>query len=459
MNRRLVWLALVLFACSGNGEAGCDPTLTCSYDPSDPAPPTPRLADVCERGCSPTFLSGGAEHTCASLRSSENVCWGRDEMGSLGAPTESYDDARAGFPYGDQVMAGAFFGCAKVLDRVACFGRGYPVDAALLASGGHFIDGLRGVASVAVGGRHVCAIDATSRVWCSGASSHGQAGAIADRVDTAVAIAGLPTPVHSLALGGLHTCAIAGETRDVYCWGDGRFGATGSRETHEEATPVEGLTDVIALSAGAHHTCAIAGMDRELWCFGRGLSGETGSGRRAIDEVPVRVATDVALVATGGTPFRVENDEVVEIAEGVPGHTFYAVELPPEGGLDAGVDEELARIIEAEGDAGPGGARGAGFELFGFGSNADGQLGLDDRSDVLVPTAFRRVLGFVSITAGGRHSCLSSQLTGLECFGDDSSGQLGHEAPDDVRAFASSMRLWAGIWPRRRRGFRDGMAP
>ncbi len=415
MRARHAILLVAFVACTGEGAVSCDPTLTCAYDPSPPDPPVSRLAEECDRGCSPRFLTAGTDHSCANLGGDEHICWGGDDAMELGEVRETLGDATIGLPYGDQIAAGDHFSCAKIADRVACWGRGFPRSPALLTNGGSFVPGLGSVDLLAVGGDRICTIDRIGAVRCARPEIEARA------------ISGIEGRATSLSVGIELACVIAGERREVYCF------------RGDVATPVEGLSNVDAIAVGPGHACAISELG--LSCWGEGGSGELGNGTHESSDAPVHVLDQVLAVAAGGEIGAGYTLAIVEGERVLDGEVFSDRDFDDD--LDGGIDR------------GPGGAFATTMHLHVFGSNRYGQLGFVGESDVLEPRQIIVLHQFASIAAGVRHACVSSPGLGLTCFGDDSSGQLGHEARGDTRVLETSMALFDGPWPRRRRDRQD----
>ena len=117
--------------------------------------------------------------------------------------------------------------------------------------------------------------------------------------------------VYKFAIGQSHTCAIAGENRIAYCWGQARYGQLGNNnDIDNQKTPsavcLPGTTDaeenwkctedpakvvsrVHDISTGFVHTCATMGADRRAYCWGEYFFGRLGDNGTANQKVPVPV--------------------------------------------------------------------------------------------------------------------------------------------------------------------------
>jgi alpha-tubulin suppressor-like RCC1 family protein len=98
-----------------------------------------------------------------------------------------------------------------------------------------------GASTVTAGGEHACAVDAKGGAWCWGEDASGQLGDNGSADSAApVAVSGLSTGVASLAAGGAHTCAVL-VSGAVRCWGWNVSGQLGNGTQVDNATPVDVL--------------------------------------------------------------------------------------------------------------------------------------------------------------------------------------------------------------------------
>jgi alpha-tubulin suppressor-like RCC1 family protein len=188
-------------------------------------------------------LSAGQYHTCALTAAGGVTCWGKNENGQLG----------------DGQSCGIFV-CTTPTDVVGL---------------------TDGVAAVASGGHHTCALTTSGGVKCWGWNRTGEVGdGTTTQRNTPVDVTELTSDVAAIAVGGRHTCALT-TAGDVKCWGFNLYGEVGDGSTMDRSVPVDvvGLTGTpVALDAGFFHTCAQTATGG-VQCWGRNVEGQVGDGQ------------------------------------------------------------------------------------------------------------------------------------------------------------------------------------
>ncbi|QJR14342.1 RCC1 domain-containing protein [Usitatibacter palustris] len=158
-------------------------------------------------------------------------------------------------------------------------------------------------AQLGFGGFHSCAVNSQGNLKCWGDNAYGQLGdgSSAQRRSTPRDVPGLATGVAAVAMGYQHSCALttAGAVR---CWGDNASGQLGDGTTTQRTTPVNvsGLSSgVVAIAAGGYHTCAITALGG-LRCWGGNTHGQLGMGDSSFSTTPQRLTpVDVTTFGTG----------------------------------------------------------------------------------------------------------------------------------------------------------------
>jgi len=258
-------------------------------------------------GSGASAIAAGHAHTCALTSAGGVKCWGGNGSGQLGDATQANRRTPVdvwGLASGVAAIAAGFdHTCALTRSgAVKCWGANW---SGQLGNGSGYewqtpVDVLgltRGVLAIAAGGAHTCALTSGGAVKCWGANWSGQLGdgTTTDR-PTPVAVSGLTHGVVAIAAGLSHTCALI-STGAVKCWGWNAYGQLGDGTMKQRLTPgpvAELGRGAAALTAGSKHTCALTSTG-VVKCWGAGRFGQLGDG------AGVRRLTPVAVVGFGGT--------------------------------------------------------------------------------------------------------------------------------------------------------------
>lgn len=311
---------------------------------------------------------------------------------------------------------------------------------------------LAGVAAIAPGNQHACALDAIGGgVRCWGDAAFGQTGlgVTTGRTDPA-AIAGL-TGVMQLVSGGYHSCALMAGS-GVRCWGMGQFGQLGAPATGAcfdgfecATTPIAvPVAGAVQLALGNAHSCART-TSGTLQCWGVSQFGQLGSfapgdscadpGRDPLPcrRTPAEVSglsgvVDVGLgdahtcaVLTDGTVRCLGNGRLGQLGDGA---MMSSAEPRTVAGL-SGVTQL------AVGSAHACALRGDGT-VSCWGAGYLGQLGFMPSSRCVMdflcqptPAQIPGLSGVVHIATGGAHTCSIHDDGTTRCWGFNQSGQIG----------------------------------
>lgn len=303
--------------------------------------------------------------------------------------------------------------------------------------------------SITTGGNHNLAITADGRVLGWGHNNHGQLGTGNAHttpqprfaVDTGV-LAG--KTVAALATGQRHTLAVTSDGR-AYTWGDNIYGLLGNGGSGTSYQPVEvSMTgelegkSLIAVSAGHYHSLGLTSEGR-IFAWGHNIYGTFGTGGMTSSNIPVPVATAGALAGRTVTAISASGNHSVALSLDGRVHCWGRNNL---GQLGEGTTETRYLPVTVGGALDPievvaiaaGGehtlALGAEGELFGWGSNASGQLGVAGIPNSTTPVRINSdgpLAGLVitHIRAGLNHSLVSTADGRIFAWGANASGQLG----------------------------------
>jgi alpha-tubulin suppressor-like RCC1 family protein len=198
----------------------------------------------------------------------------------------------------------------------------------------------------------------------------------------------------SVSTGAAHTCGLSLQ-QELFCWGSAEHGQLGDGTRRSAATPrrVALPEPVAAVSAGGSHTCALSTAG-SLWCWGDNRRGQLGAHVGAFSAEPVLIAA-----APAGEAARIDATSSWSAVSAGREHTC---------GLHEGGD------------------------VFCWGGNDHGQLGIGSLEDVEAPAAVGGALRAVTVSAGGRHTCAVANDGAAFCWGLNDHGQLGDGGARDA---------------------------
>ncbi len=388
-------------------------------------------------------VATGPSHSCALTTSGGVKCWGLNAFGRLGDGTTTNRTTAVdvtGLTSGVSAIAtGNSHSCAlTTTGGVKCWGwnfsgqlgdgtttdRTTAVDVSGLTSG---------VSAIATTGTlHSCALTTTGGVKCWGNNGNGQVGdgTTTGRL-TAVDVSGLTSGVAAIAAGGMHSCALT-TSGGVKCWGDNGSGRLGDGTTTQRTTAVDvtGLTSgVSAIATAIYHSCALT-TSGGMKCWGDNNNGQLGDGittsqrTTAVDVVGLSTGVSAigtgeshscALTTSGGVKCLGYNNSG-QIGDGTTTDRKTAVDV---SGLTSGVSAIFIGTYHSCALT-----TSSGVKCWGW--NANGQLGDGSTINRLTAVDVTGLTSGVSaVAAGTQHSCALTTTGGVKCWGFNSSSQLG----------------------------------
>ncbi len=239
-----------------------------------------------------------------------------------------------------------------------------------------------------------------------------------------------------VAAGDDQTCALT-SAGGVQCWGDNADGQAGDGSDFPSRPPsnVVGLeSGVTDIAAGGNHSCALLGTGA-IKCWGRNSNGQLGDNTTDERLIPVDVlglpATPTALVGGeahtcalfgGGAVNCWGRNDRGQLGDGSTAdrHAPTAV-----SGLAAGAVEVIAGFAHSCARLVNGGVQC-------WGDNSQGQLGDGSQNNSSTPVNVVSLgAPAIALTAGFYHTCAALQDGSVACWGDNARGQLGDESRED----------------------------
>ena len=404
-------------------------------------PSTPAVVNL-GAGVRPVKVTAGNYHTCVLLEqiatpSIKTVkCFGNNIHGQLGNENLNSQGTTAGqmtsLPavkfkagrYPVDLYSGGYHNCAILDDgSVSCWGKNSYGQLGLGSEsdiGGHAYTELEtidfktttAISKLALGENHSCALFVDKTVRCWGDNSYTQLGTgTMDNIGhTLSSIELWPSisivnsgDIADLVVGGNISCVVYG-SGDARCWGDNTSGQRGVPylRTYNVARPVFGSTFYQQVSTAYNHTCAIT-QDGKLDCWGLSGAGLLGDGTNSVNYFP-----------TGNAESR----------------TFKSVA--------AGTTFSCAQTVENE--------------LYCWGLNNHRQLGAGLTVDyVTTPVKVQTNLIFTQFVVGAQHACGLIASGDVYCWGANDAGQLGlgdlvdRSSPTQVTSLSGISKLYAGL--------------
>ena len=328
---------------------------------------------------------------------------------------------------------------------------------------------LTGIAKVATGNGHTCALTTSGGVKCWGLNFYGQLG---DDTNTyrrlpVDVIAGPSLPplagVSAISTGLNHTCVLI--NGGAKCWGDNAKGQLGDGTKTQRLTPanVSGLgSGVVSIAAAASHTCALL-TSGGVKCWGDNVPSRLGDNTVTQSSTPVDVLTGPGPGPTfpllsGATALAAGSSSNHTCAIVGSGVSCWGSDVYGQLGIDMpalGVSRIALPVVSFGGAVSAialGAAHtcaiisnGSGVQCWGN-NDFGGQLGDSTLINRRTPV---NVVGLTSpisaISAGTIHTCALTTAGGAKCWGNNNSGQLGDStmtqrtAPVDVSGLTSGL--------------------
>lgn len=264
-----------------------------------------RVATADDLGWQPELVGVGQGHTCLAGEG-HLLCWGDNEGGQLGWPTDKPAEVDTDGMLGEivEVAAGGVHTCVRTggddpndpsLQRIYCWG----FDGVGSLGNGDGInnsttptevvlDAELAIASLSASDLHTCAVaydpetPTLRHVYCWGQGESGAASGMAGAdIHTPSRVQGLPSREWaSVSAGPSHTCSVA-DDEGVWCWGNNAFGPVTPTEVDAIVPPTRVPTEsergvfLYSVGAGLVHSCGI-GTDAAVTCWGCGALGQLG---------------------------------------------------------------------------------------------------------------------------------------------------------------------------------------
>jgi len=386
-------------------------------------------------------ISAGGDHTCALTTSGGMKCWGGNYYGQLGDGTtinrNSATDVIGLDINAKTVSSGGNHTCILTTNGgVKCWGDN---NSGQLGNGTNInenapvnVQGLAdGVMSVDAGTYYTCALLISSGVKCWGENFYGQLGdGTTEDKNVPVDVVDLINGASSISTGYLHTC-VGMVIGGIKCWGNNIFGQLGDGTNTSKKTPVNviGINDHIILSTlGIHHTCVLLASEK-MKCWGNNVYGQLGNGTYLSTNIPAE-ALDLGNNVRSGSTMNNHSCAVLtdgkikcwganyfgQLGDGTSANKNFPADVSnfgSEAKMISTGEYHTCAITASNG-------------VKCWGNNSSGQLGDNSNTTNNIPVDVHNIESVNhSVYTGGDHSCSLTASGGVNCWGENSSGQLG----------------------------------
>jgi alpha-tubulin suppressor-like RCC1 family protein len=377
------------------------------------------------------------QHFCARTTGGDFRCWGEAGNGQIGDGVLVDQHEPTLVPGGSgwtRIAAGGDHTCGVRNGDLHCWGGEY-LRQPLMQTSPVMLGSATGWIEVAVGRQHGCAVDGTNHLWCWGDGTDGELGTGDTQYQEEPVAVEATREWLDVTVGGDHTCAVeqltGGATAGpVWCWGRNDDAQIRDPLMGASLEPIETINpaDFDEVSAGLNHTCAHRNGDNEIHCWGNNAESQS-SGTTNPQWPPVAVPNaGWASVGAGdhhtcgilvGDVHCWGDDDSGQLGDGTAsGNSSTPVMAAHTGDwtvVAGGGYHACAIEVTAP----------APRELWCWGENDDGELGVPAADGWRQPTRIGETIDWVTVSAGVSHTCGIDAAAQLYCWGENNLGQLG----------------------------------
>ena len=395
-------------------------------------------------------MDGGAWKSCLAISTFNSVFLGGhnlkvraiDAAGNVEAPPKEWSWSVVGW---SKVSTGSFHTCAVATDGTLwCWGKNNSAMLGINASASDVdmkttptqVGTDTNWNEVYAGGNFTCAQKNDHSLWCWG---HQLGVLIGTDILVPTQIANDDKQWRQMDAGFNHICGIKSDL-SLWCWGDNLGGKVGNGDTIRQPAPLninvgnQVEKDWLSVSLGKDFTCATK-QGGKLYCWGTGSDGQIGNGKNdPVNSDPIEVVVTGVdwLVASAG------NRHVCAMEIGtIGGSELYCWGYNSDGqlGIGLGADKNTPQRVGDKNDwrrVWSGNNFTCGVRLgsrWCWGGNGNGQSGNGDDSNL---TSLTSIEGFklnteMIATGLGWHVCkLRTDEASIYCWGRNTSGQVGN---------------------------------
>ena len=312
---------------------------------------------------------------------------------------------------------------------------------------------LRNILSVCLGDYHSVCLDNEGNVFTLGGNCFGQLGVGDESLEQTHIPQKVNVPPCKHVSSGYHFTVCLTNDGLIYSFGindNGELGLGNNEKKYYSPQLIESLNDIEFIECGNNHTFCKT-LNNQVYCWGFNEDGPLGLGNRDNQNTPILCSS-------------VSNEDVVDIKCG----SIHTLILTSNGDLLSCGDnkfgqlgretdddysssfqkiEELPEITRFECGNIYSICIDANKDLYIFGNNKFGQLGLGDDQERKKPVKHPSLSNVIDVSHGGYHTFVKTSENEIYAFGLNEGLQLGIQTPNDIqntpiRVFTDNEAIW-----------------
>ena len=308
----------------------------------------------------------------------------------------------------------------------------------------------KNIRSISCSTKHVVFLDDKGSVFGLGQNTFGQLGIAKPEIITNLRKISLP-PIKQVACGSDFTICVS-ELGEVYSFGEnGNQGQLGLGDKEDYAIPqrIELLKDVDFVECGFKFTFC-KDKNNNVYCWGNNYYGQLGNGSKSAQTYPILcedIPDNIVDIRCGQfhTLILTYNQEVFST-----GHNYHGeLGRKTDDSYDTSFKkiEDLSDIIRIQCGNDHSMCIDINNDLYVFGSNRYGELGLGDINDRRSPVRNEFISDIVDISSGGYHTFVKTSSNEIYAFGINRFSQIGIKTEKEsqnepIQVFQNNGDLW-----------------
>ena len=324
---------------------------------------------------------------------------------------------------------------------------------------------LNNIVSIACGDIHTLCLDRNGNVFSFGSNEFGQLGLGKRKLFSRLKHSfdsykiSLQEPqridlpvIKQISCGGNFSCCLS-EKGEVYSFGRSDFCVSHGHGTNEDIhypRKLNSLKNINFVVCGGYHTICKS-ENGTIYCWGSNADGQLGLSGLYTQTVPVEAwdwPDNVVDIKCGERFTLVLTSDQEVFSCGYNHGCVLGREVDEDCSSTLGKIEELKNIVRIECGKEHSCCIDANNDLFVFGSNGSGELGLEDvHHSVSKPIKHPSLSNIIDISKGGCSTFVKTSNNEIYAFGDNEYSQLGIKTEDDmqptpIRVLVGNEDIW-----------------